>query len=51
MLGGDGTSAKRPEIVGVSVLPVVPELIDHLGEKICQKIKQVVFVALLRGAS
>jgi hypothetical protein len=35
---GDGTSSKRPEIGGVGILPVIPELVNHLGERICQKI-------------
>ena len=35
---GNGTSTIRPEIGGVDVLPVVPELVYHLGEKVCQKI-------------
>jgi hypothetical protein len=48
---GNGTSTERPEIGGVSVLPVVPDLVDHLGEKVSQKINLVAFIPLLRGAS
>lgn len=32
---GNSTSIKRPEICGVSVLPVIPDLIDHLAVKTC----------------
>ena len=28
------TSGKRPEIGGIGILPVIPELVDHLGETI-----------------
>ena len=46
MSRGNGSSTERPEIGGVSVLPVVPELIDHLGERICKKAKLPGFVSL-----
>ena len=29
---GDGTSIERPEIGGMSVLPVISTLVNHLGE-------------------
>jgi hypothetical protein len=29
---GSCTSVERPEIGGVSMLPVIPDLVDHLGE-------------------
>ena len=34
----NGTSGKRQEIDGIGILPVIPELVDHLGETVCQKI-------------
>jgi len=43
---GSGTSIERPEIGRMGVLPVMPELVDHLGEKLSQKIKLLALVFL-----
>jgi len=32
-------------------LPVIPEFVDHLGEKICQKIEPLAFIALTEWCS
>ena len=30
---GNGASTKRPEVCGTGLLPVIPELVDHLKKK------------------
>ena len=34
---GSHASTKRPKVGGVGLLPVIPELVDHLGERKIRK--------------
>ena len=43
---GNGTSSKRPEIRGMGMLPVMPDLVNHLGKEICQKVRLLELIPL-----